>query len=101
MHSATAVVDTVFASYTISSFTNRWMFPPLIRAFPRPREATSRAADGLSQVTLRAVRNQWFTAASRLPHSASSAITAARALLESTCQTILLERGETPDTSGD
>lgn len=64
-------------------------------------DGLSPLADGLSQVTLRAVRNQWFTAASRLPHSASSAITAARALLESTCQTILVERSETPDTSGD
>jgi hypothetical protein len=64
-------------------------------------DGLSPLADGLSQVTLRAVRNQWFTAASRLPHSASSAITAARALLESTCQTILVEHGEAPDTSGD
>ena len=64
-------------------------------------DGVSPLADGLSQVTPRAVRNQWFTAASRLPHSASSAITAARALLESTCQTILVERGEAPDTSGD
>ena len=64
-------------------------------------DGISPLADGLSQVTLRAVRNQWFTAASRLPHSAPSAITAARALLESTCQTILVECGETPDTSGD
>lgn len=82
---------------------------------PLPDEATRRSllsllaaadgvsplADNLSQITVRAVRNQWFTAASRLPDSASSAITAARALLESTCQTILVERGETPDTSGD
>lgn len=82
---------------------------------PLPDEATRRdllsilaAADGvsplagdLSKVSIRAVRNQWFTAAPRVTHSASSAITAARALLESTCQTILVERGETPDTSGD
>jgi hypothetical protein len=64
-------------------------------------DGVSPLADGLSQVTVRAVRNQWFTAASRLSHSASSAITAARALLESTCQTILVERSEVPDSSGD
>ena len=64
-------------------------------------DGVSPLADGLSRVTLRAVRNQWLTAASRLPHSASSAITAARTLLESTCQTILVERGEAPDASGD
>jgi len=64
-------------------------------------DGVSPLAEGLSQVTLRAVRNQWFTAASKLPHSASSAITAARALVETTCQTILVERSEAPDTSGD
>jgi hypothetical protein len=35
-------------------------------------DGLSPLADGLSQVTLRAFRNQWFTAASRLPLSASS-----------------------------
>lgn len=55
----------------------------------------------LSSLTLRGVRNGWFTAASRLASSASSAITAARALLETTCKTILHERGEAPDSSGD
>jgi Abortive infection C-terminus len=56
---------------------------------------------GLSRCTIRAVRTQWFTAASRLNASPSSAVTAARALLESTCATILVERQEAPDTSGD
>jgi len=64
-------------------------------------DGVSPLADEFSELTLLAVRNQWFTAASRLPHTASSAITAARALLETTCQTILAERGEAPDTSGD
>lgn len=66
------------------------------------------AADGvnplasrLSSCSLRAAREQWFTAASRLNASPSSAVTAARALLESTCATILAERDETPDSSGD
>ncbi|MBW2342214.1 MAG: abortive infection family protein [Deltaproteobacteria bacterium] len=55
----------------------------------------------LSELTLRDVRNQWFTAASRLPESPASAITAARALLETTCKTILQELCESPDRSGD
>lgn len=40
-------------------------------------------------------------ASSRLPKSPSSAITAARTLVESTCKTILEECGEIPDDSGD
>lgn len=55
----------------------------------------------LSAVTLEGVRRQWLTAASRLPASPAAAITAARTLVESTCKTILKERGETPDNSGD
>jgi hypothetical protein len=82
---------------------------------PLPSQAVRRellsilaAADGisplasdLSRVSVHAVRNQWFTAASRVMQSPSAAITAARTLLESTCQTILVERSETPDGSGD
>jgi len=55
----------------------------------------------LSAVTVSGIREQWFTAASRIPQSPAGAITAARALLESTCKTILVESGETPDGSGD
>lgn len=65
-------------------------------------------ADGVSPIglefsslTLRGVRNQWFTASSRLANSPSSAITAARALLETTCKTILEERDQIADSSGD
>jgi hypothetical protein len=43
----------------------------------------------LSELTLRGLRNQWFTAASPLPESAASAITAARALLETTCKVFI------------
>ena len=55
----------------------------------------------LSKVTLQGVRSQWFTAASRLPDSPASAITAARTLVEGVCKTILTELGETPDSSGE
>jgi len=55
----------------------------------------------LSAVSLHGVRTQWFTATSRLGPSPSAAITAARALVETTCKTILAECGEPPDTSGD
>lgn len=55
----------------------------------------------LSALSLRGVRNQWFAAASRLATSPSSAITAARTLVETTCKTIVGERGEMPDSSGD
>jgi hypothetical protein len=87
--------------------------PPASGTLPSPEQRLEllRAlggADGMSPlgVSLSAlstigVRNQWFAAASRLKPSPSSAITAARALLETTCKTILSERAETPDASGD
>jgi len=55
----------------------------------------------LSSLTLTGVRQQWMTAASRIPSSPAGAITAARTLLESTCKTILTELGEAPDSSGE
>jgi len=55
----------------------------------------------LSELTLMGVRQQWMTAASRIPSSPAGAITAARTLLESTCKTILSELVEVPDSSGD
>lgn len=54
----------------------------------------------LSSLTAHATRQQWFTAASRLPNSPASAVTAARALVETTCKTVLTERGRDPDESG-
>ena len=66
------------------------------------------AADGisplsvaLSVLSLRGIREQWWTASSRLPEQPAAAITAARALVESVCKTILIERDHTPDDSGD
>ena len=53
----------------------------------------------LSKLTLRGLRSQWFTAASRLSDSPAYAITAARAMVETTCKTILCELSETPDRS--
>jgi hypothetical protein len=55
----------------------------------------------LSTITAYGIREHWFTAASRIPLSPAGAITAARALVESTCKTILVECGKTPDCSGD
>jgi len=55
----------------------------------------------LSGLSLTGVRAAWLRAASRLPSSPSAAITAARTMLESTCKTVLQERGEAPDESGD
>ena len=54
----------------------------------------------LSSMTLAGVREQWFTAASRVASSPSSAVTAARTMVEAACNTILEERGQPPDTSG-
>lgn len=56
---------------------------------------------GFSEVSLRGVREHWWKCASRLPTQPAAAITSGRALLESTCKTILSEMGETPDSSGD
>lgn len=87
--------------------------PPSKHLMPSPEErrellhalvqADGRAPLGLelSQLTIAGVRTQWFTAASRLPNSPAGAITAARTLLEGVCKTILVEIGETPDSSGD
>lgn len=54
----------------------------------------------LSKITLNGVKESWWIATSRLPHSSSAAVTAARTMLESTCKTILDDEpnGE-PDTS--
>ncbi len=87
--------------------------PPAIGALPDAAERLEllralAGADGmtpiavdLSALSMHGVRNQWFAAASRIGPSPSSAITAARALVETTCKTILTEHGETPDSSGD
>ncbi len=82
---------------------------------PMPDEATRKEllallvqADGrspigieLSSLSLTGVRQQWMTAASRIPSSPAGAITAARTMLEGTCKTILTELGEVPDSSGE
>jgi len=58
-------------------------------------------SERLSKISLSGVREQWWVASSRIPNSPSSAITAARTLLESTCKTIIQECKETPDISGE
>ncbi len=58
-------------------------------------------SDEILGISISGVREQWWVASSRLPKSPSSAITAARTLVESTCKTILEECGEIPDDSGD
>lgn len=63
-------------------------------------DGVSPLAVELSSLTLNATRDQWFTAASRISQSPSSAVTAARTLLETTCKTILKERKQTSDQSG-
>lgn len=55
----------------------------------------------LSQMTLSGIREHWFTAASRIPGSIAGAITAGRSLVESTCRTILAERGQVDESAGD
>jgi hypothetical protein len=55
----------------------------------------------ISLLNSKAIREAWLEANSRIPHSPSSAITSARTLLETTCSTILTERSQTPDASGD
>ncbi len=55
----------------------------------------------LSRISLRGVREQWWTAASRIQSSPSAAVTAGRSIVETTCKTIVEERGQTADTSGD
>lgn len=54
-----------------------------------------------SQVNRSAVREDWMIAYTRIADNPAAAITAARTLLESVLKTILVERGESPDTGGD
>jgi len=63
-------------------------------------DGVSPLAVELSSLSLRGIRNDWFTAASRITSTPSSAITAARALLESTCKTIIVELREEPISGG-
>lgn len=63
-------------------------------------DGVSPLAAELSSISLRGIRKDWFTAASRITSTPSSAITAARALLESTCKTILVELNEKPESGG-
>ena len=55
----------------------------------------------MSSMTIRGIREHWFTAASRIPSSPAAAITAARSLLEATCKTILAEHGQKDRSGGD
>ena len=55
----------------------------------------------LSSMTIRGIREQWLTAASRIPLSPPAAITAARSLVETTCKTILAEHGQKDQSAGD
>ncbi len=55
----------------------------------------------LSRVDIPSLRDDWFTAASRLERSIPSAITAARTMLETVCKTILVERKLKPTDGGD
>jgi hypothetical protein len=66
-------------------------------------QADGRAPLGveLSSMTIRGIREHWFTAASRIPLSPSAAITAARSLVETTCKTILAEHGLRDQSAGD
>ncbi len=54
-----------------------------------------------SQISEPEFRESWMTCITRLPSSPASAITAARTLLESLLKTIITERNQTPDKSGD
>lgn len=87
--------------------------PPCARQLPSAAERAEllrqlAQADGisplgveLSSLSLRGVREKWFTAAERVASSPASAVTAARTLLEATCKTVLVERDEVPDSTGD
>lgn len=56
---------------------------------------------GFSELREHIFREDWMTAYSRVRANPSSAITAARTLLETAFKTIIAERGAEPDTSGD
>lgn len=54
-----------------------------------------------SQIRETAFREDWVTCITRLQHDPASAITAARTLIETLLKTIISERGQEPDHSGD
>lgn len=55
----------------------------------------------LSALTIRGIREQWMTAASRIRETPPAAITAARSLVETTCKTILADRVVVDSSGGD
>jgi hypothetical protein len=56
---------------------------------------------GFSAIRETAFREDWITCYSRLQNNPASCITASRTMLETILRTIVNERGEEPDTSGD
>lgn len=64
-------------------------------------DGRSDLAVALSEVSLGGVRAQWLVACSRLPESPAAAITAGRALLETTCKSVLKECGVRDESAGD
>jgi hypothetical protein len=85
---------------------SKYTYPPQsLRDRLRARLHASAAKDpiGLAFSRLSSVefRKDWMTAHSRLLSSPAAAVTAARTMLETVFQTIVEERGGTPDTSGD
>ncbi|MCW5797326.1 MAG: abortive infection family protein [Nitrospira sp.] len=76
--------------------TRRHLLATLVQA-----DGQTPLAIDLTGISLSGVREQWLVATSRLTGSASSAVTAARTLLESTCKTVLDECGISADGSGD
>jgi hypothetical protein len=56
---------------------------------------------GFSRLREHTFRQDWYTAYGRLAQSPAAAISAARTMLETVFKTILSERGQVPDASGD
>jgi hypothetical protein len=56
---------------------------------------------GFSRLREHTFRQDWYTAYGRLSQSPPAAISAARTMLETALKTIVSERQQTPDTSGD
>ncbi len=62
---------------------------------------TSPVGNSLSSLSLRGLRENWWKIGSRIAENPDAAITSARTLLESTCKTILVERSQVPEESGE
>lgn len=89
--------DEKTSKYSYATKAEREELRDQLHAFISPDPVGMR----FSSITEPAFREDWASCVTRLPDNPASAITAARTMLETLLKTIVSERGETPEASGD